>query len=249
MNQIRRCVDCTKAPALNRRTRAVPTCIVFSSGVSAFASRNNAYSCRASPAGQTQSGVTGGTKTQGVSFAGRAQCGVSLRFVPPGTVENSPPFQRWVRMHAIPKVPQGTKDIGPVGDPHEGIARIRTYMNDVNSGPQWFRRLSSLPGLWCWVRSVFPPLKRWASVGCSWRDKRKRVSLGGTKRNVWPSRDGLNVAFRCDSSRQGRLKIAHRFNGGSGCTQFRKSRQGRKILGRLEINMMVLNGFEYMRTT
>ena len=124
------------------------------------------------------------------------------------------------------------------------IERIRVHVNKVKSCRDGVRRLSSLPGLWCWARSVFPPLKRWAIVGCPWRDEMQSGVTGGTKRNVWPSLDGLNVAFPCDSSRQGRLKIAHRFNGGSGCTQFRKSRKGRKILGRLEIHMRVLHGFE-----
>ncbi|MBC7967703.1 MAG: serine/threonine protein kinase [Fuerstia sp.] len=35
----------------------------------------------------------------------------ALRFVPPGTVDNSPPFQRWVRDLQLARVPSGTKDL------------------------------------------------------------------------------------------------------------------------------------------
>ena len=59
-----------------------------------------------------------------------------LRFVPSGTIENSPPFQRWVMNPGIREsrqgrqtsfVPDGTFEFGPVAD---------------------------------------PPLKRWAILGC-----------------------------------------------------------------------------------
>ena len=126
-------------------------------------------------------------KTQCVAFAGRAQWGVSLRFVPPGTVENSPPFQRWVRMHAIPKVPPGTKDIGPVGDQHDGIERIRIHANDVNSCRRWFQTSIVPAGTFVLGSIRFPTVETVGycrvslagrnAIGCPWRDKRNAVPL------------------------------------------------------------------------
>ena len=74
---------------------------------------------------------------------------IDVAFVPPGTLENSPPFQRWESDRGSPSESrQGRKTVG--------------MRHDKSLSPRWgliFRHFAD------------PPLKRWAIVGCPWRDK------------------------------------------------------------------------------
>ncbi len=79
-------------------------------------------------------------------------------FVPPGTSDNSPPLQRWV-----PR-------ISHVHSPGRGDRHSLDGLTFPQISPA-----SVVPGgtgRFVWI--ALPPLKRWAIVGCPWRDKTRR---------------------------------------------------------------------------
>ena len=79
-------------------------------------------------------------------------------FVPPGTPDNSPPLQRWV-----PR-------ISHVHSPGRGDRHSLDGLTFPQISPAFV--VPGGTGRFGWI--ALPPLKRWAIVGCPWRDKTRR---------------------------------------------------------------------------
>ena len=108
--------------------------------------------------------------------------GAASLFVPPGTPDNSPPLQRWDLLSSSHSPGRGDRPL-----PH-GIAPPVTSppISQASAVPRGTRRL---------VRIAFPPLKRWAIVGCPWRDKTRSFRWKNSHRKPYPCRDaGLDGA-------------------------------------------------------
>ena len=100
-----------------------------------------------------------------------------LVFVPPGTPDNSPPFQRWVSRVRTKQVPSGTTD-PPNGSRQPLVKRI---YQEKSLSPPWGLAFESFR---------IPPINRWAIIGCpqgTIRPTRRRLQslvarlLGGLK--------------------------------------------------------------------
>ena len=103
-----------------------------------------------------------GVQPLGCSGAGLSRCVFPREnpgFVPSGTPDNSPPFQRWV---SIPDEPTS---------PDRDGRRLRKPR-------RWPRRRGATDAGFCrpcrgcdFGRLANPPMNRWAIFGCPWRDK------------------------------------------------------------------------------
>ena len=127
------------------------------------------------------------------------QLGAASLFVPPGTPDNSPPLQRWDSLSSSHSPGRGDRPF-----PHSIAAPLASPpISQASAVPQGTRRF---------VRIAFPPLKRWAIVGCPWRDKIRSFRWKNSHRKPYPCRDaGLEGA-----SSAGRIAaINHRLMAGT----------------------------------